>query len=461
MAVELDGGGGPSNAKSGDSACFNTELGQVLSLGWPNSVNQFLTFLPGLAMLHFLGSKPEHVAGAGMGFMFSNVAGLSLIIGTGAGAQPLISQAFGANNFQRCGDLLQRQLAIHSVLVLIIGVIWWNTKTVLVFFGQPADVASLAGQFLRWRIAALPALVLKENIANYLVAQRVMKLPMCVSMAAGILNILGFALFIPWLGFVGAPLAFTCANCFQALFLCIFARWLLPDRSAWPEWSWATSKAGWGEILKLALPGGILMLCEWWGWEMNLFFAGLLCRGGAGSSCVPLDVFPIVANTMVLAFMPNYGFSVAAGALIGNALGANDAARARRLAKVALCIAALVGGTIALSLVHARSWWGRLFSDDAEVIDLTGQVVPTVAAYIFLDCLGPGALVNICRSMSVVTLPAIINFMAFYVVAGSIWFDADIQVARAALGHNWLVVGACSRNGRHGIFTIALSLLLG
>ena len=57
-------------------------------------------------MLMFLDS--DNLEAAGMGFMFTNVTGMSLIIGFGSGVIPLIAQAFGAGNLQRCGDLLQR-----------------------------------------------------------------------------------------------------------------------------------------------------------------------------------------------------------------------------------------------------------------------------------------------------------------------------------------------------------------
>jgi MATE family multidrug resistance protein len=167
-------------------------------------------------------------------------------------------------------------------------------------------------------------------------------------------------------------------------------------------------------MLALALPGGILMLCEWWGWETNLFFAGLLC-GDAAAGCVQLDTFPIVANTMVIGFMPAYGFNITAGALIGNALGGNDAVSARRLSRVVLCLAALISSSISVTLIAVRRNWGMLFSQDEEIVDLTARAMPVIAAYILLDCLGPGALVSIFRSMNIVKLPAVINFAAFYV----------------------------------------------
>lgn len=94
-----------------------------------------------------------------------------------------------------------------------------------------------------------------------------------------------------------------------------------------------------------------MLWAEWWGWELNLFAAGYLCTSmvdnvlvndslqreiadtTAGpnqtASCVPLDVFPVLSQTMVICFMFHYGFSIQGGAHVGNLLGANLASRAK------------------------------------------------------------------------------------------------------------------------------------
>jgi len=395
---------------------YAAELGVILRLGWPNSVNQFLTFVPGLVMLTFLGSNADELAAAGMGFMFANVSGFSLIIGSGAGATPLISQAFGAGNYSRCGSLLQRQIAIHAVLVVFVAVVWLNTEQILVACHQPLTIAKLTGEFMRWRLVALPFFALKEDFTNFLMAQRVMVCPMVTSAIANISNIAIFPVLIARFGYLGAPLAMTLANVIQALALWQFAGRVLPYAEAWPQWSIKDSLQGWGEILRMSLPAGIMMLSEWWGWEMNLFFAGLLCDSAAEAACLPLDVFPIASNSMVVAFMPQYGFSLASSTIIGNALGQGEAAKARRTGKIAMVLAAMVTGSICCALLYFRRSWGLLFTTDLEVVELTGRVVPLVVAYVFLDALGPGALVCALRGMGLVRLPSVITFVSFYLV---------------------------------------------
>jgi hypothetical protein len=52
------------------------QLRVVVTLGLPNNVEKFSSFLPPFVMLMFMGALgPDEIAGAGMGFMFGNVSG--------------------------------------------------------------------------------------------------------------------------------------------------------------------------------------------------------------------------------------------------------------------------------------------------------------------------------------------------------------------------------------------------
>lgn len=407
-----------------------------------------------MAVLLFLGADADELAAAGMGFMFSNVTGFSLIVGFGAGATPLISQAFGARNFQRCGDLVQRQLAIHAMLLPLVGGIWYCTESILLAFGQPPVVSKLSADFMRWRILALPFFALKEDLICYLTAQRVMRFPMVVSSFANLTNIALYPVLIARFGFIGAPLGMNIGNVLQAVFTLAFTKWSLPVKEAWPAWNLKAALSGWCEMLKMAGPGGVMMLSEWWGWEINLFLAGILCQGVAGP-CVELDVFPMLSNTMVMSFFVHFGFSCAASALVGNALGAGLHERAKRISHTMLILAAAISGCVSLYLLSQRDRWGAYFTDDVRVIALTAQVMPYVAGYIFLDALGPGALTSLLRSMGLVRVPATINFVSFYAVGIPLGVFLTFTDAGGRRGLSGLWAGLLL-----GMFTMVACLLI-
>ena len=79
---KLHGHGDNINKK--ENVPWSAELYSILKLGWPNSVSFISSLLPGMLMLVFLGrleDGEELIAAGGMGFMFGNVTGFSIIIG--------------------------------------------------------------------------------------------------------------------------------------------------------------------------------------------------------------------------------------------------------------------------------------------------------------------------------------------------------------------------------------------
>mmetsp|Transcript_107724 Transcript_107724/g.310149 ORF Transcript_107724/g.310149 Transcript_107724/m.310149 type:complete len:573 (+) Transcript_107724:112-1830(+) len=429
------------------------DLVAILRWGWPNSVGAIMEFFPGFIMLMFMGSDEVELAAAGMGFMFANLTGVAFIIGFGAGAAPLVSQAVGAGNWPRCGDVLQRQLAIHGIAFLITAMIWWNTESILVAMKQPATIARLSARFVWWRLPGIPGQALNQDLKVYLQAMNVTMTPMLISLVASGATIAGFAPLIARFGFVGASLSISMGANLQGLLMYVATRCVLPQAEAWPVWSFRTAFQGWGEILRLSLPGGALMLAEWWGWEINLFFAGLLCEDGA-ENCVELDVFPLLSTTMVLGFMCHFGFAIAAGNLIGNSLGAGDHESARRMSFVELALAVVLAGAVSGTLMAVRGQWGWMFTSSAAVVDLTSRTLPLIAAYIFLDALGPAALVYTLRGMGVVKLPALFTILAFYVCG----IPIGLWLAFAGGEKRWGIFGLWS-GLVIGMFTMVACLL--
>jgi MATE family multidrug resistance protein len=418
------------------------ELREIIALGWPNSVSAFASFLPGFLMLMFF-KDPNELAAAGMGFMFGNVTGVSVIIGFSTGLSPLASQAFGAGNLRRVGQLLQRQVMMHLLLICVpVAVIWLATEPLLLFLGQPPEIAALSRVFLYWRIVALPFLALQQDLTLALQAQRVVKGPMILSCIMCALNVVLLWACIEELGFIGAPLALTITNVLSGVLLLVLApRWC--DSAALPKWSLAASfdVKGWGELLRLSLPGAFMLWAEWWGWEINLLFAGLLCKAQNDPAkqvqwrCAPLDLFPILSSTMVISFFVHVGFSIAAGAHVGNLLGASHPGRARTASRATLMLVLSIAAIESSVLLACRKEWGKLFTPgEPELVDMVGEQLPLIALYVLLDALGPGALNSLLRGVGLMRIPAVINVTAFYV------FGIPTGLG-LAFGLNWGIVG--------------------
>ena len=207
------------------------ELRVVIRLGWATSLSQVLQFTSGFVMMMFLDA--DEMGGAGMGLMFGNVTGISLILGFGTGLFPLASQAFGAKNYKRVGDLVQRQILLHMLLVCLpVSILWLFTEDILIAVNQPAEIAQLTGSFLRWRIVALPFIALQQDLEALMQCVQAPVVPrMLLYAVSAALNLILFFVLIDGngtglgLGFVGAPLALTITNIATALGLW----WLTPS----------------------------------------------------------------------------------------------------------------------------------------------------------------------------------------------------------------------------------------
>ena len=157
--------------------------------------------------------------------MFGNVTGISILVGFGFGLPPLASQAYGAKNYKRVGNLMQRQLAMELTTVCIpVAIVWASTESILVYLHQPAHIARLAGQFLTWRLVSLPFYTLQLNIEALMASTQAPVLSrMLTCGSATVLNLFLFWLLIPEeqmnLGFIGAPLSMTIVNIYTALVL--------------------------------------------------------------------------------------------------------------------------------------------------------------------------------------------------------------------------------------------------
>ena len=98
----------------------------------------------------------------------------AVITGFSSGMAALVSQAYGAENFARCGNILLKQLGVHVAVLVLITILWLNAENVLLLCKQPPEVARLTGLFLRWRLASLPFFALRLDLSTFLASQRIM-----------------------------------------------------------------------------------------------------------------------------------------------------------------------------------------------------------------------------------------------------------------------------------------------
>ena len=436
------------------------EARRVLRLGAPIAVLRIANFFPKAFMLAYVGrlhSGATMVAAAGTATMWCNITGVSLLVGTGLGGATLLSQAYGAKNYYRCGLILQRQMLIHALLICIIS--WplalFSETLLRDLLKQPPDTSALAAKFIMWRAPALPFMAINVNISSFLISQGQPRLSALANVVTSLALVPVLATLtrdsgMLSLGFIGAPISLTVAEIIEGCFLVALTPSTLrradqvkgsnrhyatlPRVGRWRDWRLATR--GWCEMLKLGMPAAVMTLAEWFGWESCLFTAGQLC---GGETCEQLEAFPIVSQTMVISFMIHYGFATAASARIGNALGAGNADGAKLAAKAAYLITTLiVTVNCSIILLFKERWTGFFVSDSSPSLQSTvSQVLPYVVLYIFFDALGPSASHQVLIGLGHIRFAAVFNVFAFWFVG----VPLGIALTKRGLGIEGLWMG--------------------
>ncbi|XP_075088425.1 protein DETOXIFICATION 16-like [Nicotiana tabacum] len=161
-----------------------------------------------------------------------------------------------------------------------------------------------------------------------------------------------------------------------------------------------------------------LSIFEYWSFEMVVLLSGLLPNPKLETS-----VLSISLNTCWMVYMVSVGLGAAIredlnlffSTRVSNELGAGRPQGARLALYVIVVVAISVGLIIATTTILVRFVWGKLYSNEEEVIAYVAKILPLLALSDFLDgfqCVLSGA----ARGCGWQKLCAFINLGAYYVV---------------------------------------------
>ncbi|CAL8995064.1 unnamed protein product [Prunus brigantina] len=162
-------------------------------------------------------------------------------------------------------------------------------------------------------------------------------------------------------------------------------------------------------LLVVSIP--LALICfEYWSFEMVVLLSGLLPNPKLETS-----VLSISLNTCWMVYMISVGLGSAISTRVSNELGAGQPQGAQLALRVMTIMALSEGAAIATATVLVRYVWGKLYSNENEVIIYVAKMMPLLALSDFLDgfqCVLSGA----ARGCGWQNLCVLINLGAYYVV---------------------------------------------
>jgi putative MATE family efflux protein len=162
-------------------------------------------------------------------------------------------------------------------------------------------------------------------------------------------------------GLAGAASALTISTCVSAIGYVLWVR-NTPLRNVWsarlPSLDWAT------RILKIAIPAAVTSTLRVL--SMTTFTLVLAMTASGSVAIAAMSTGFTIESVM---YMPSFGLAAAAGALVGQSLGANRPDRAERLGWIAAHHAALVTAALAIPLmIWARPVASLLLENKPDMI---------------------------------------------------------------------------------------------
>lgn len=393
---------------------------RILALAWPLLAGQLAVLAFGTVDTVMLGRHaPGDLAALAIGsaaYVSTFVGLMGVVMAVG----PVAARAYGAGRLLACGDQLRQSLWLAFGLSAIGCVLLRHPEPFLALANPDPVVELQARSYLRALSWALPASLLFAAFRAFHSAvsrPRVVmliqfgglaaKVPLTIALALGFAGSDAQPL-IPPMGVAGCGWATALVMWMQ-----VVIAWLKLRRDPFYRGFGLSralpgrpDRAAIGRLLKLGVPMGGSIMVEVTGFTfMSLFIARL----GAD----PVAGHQIAANLTGMLFMVPLSLGNAAAALVGQRLGAGDAAGARRLGWHAVQLGGLLALMTSVALALSRTPIAGLYTESPEVLAVASALLAWVSIFHLVDAL-QGVAAAVLRAYHVVTRP-------FAIYAASAW----------------------------------------
>ncbi len=357
----------------------------VLLLALPVVARMSLQSLVGLAdtaMVGRIGAAAIAAVGVSNQIVFFLIG---IITAFSIGTTTLVAQFIGADRKDKAQEVAIQSLLVTLLLSFAVGLFGFlfsfEIIEILISRMEETDpqVIAYGGEYLRIISLSIPlffSLILFNGIFQGAGDMRTPLIIMALTNAYNIVMdyflIFGIG-FFPELGVRGAAIATGSARVFAALAaFFILLRGTKYFRISLSRTSMRLEIPLIKDVLRIGIPAAMEQLIRSSGQTLLTILV-------AGLGTVSLAAHQVAMRGLSLAFMPAFGFGLAATTLVGQNLGARLMDRAEESGITANRIAMLAMGTLGAILFFLAPQFTRLFIEDPEVISQAALVLRIVA----------------------------------------------------------------------------------
>ncbi|MDQ3044760.1 MAG: MATE family efflux transporter [Chloroflexota bacterium] len=396
-----------------------------------------------------LGSYAVAGVGTSLEIVFFLISVLSAVA---IGATVLISQAIGAGNSVRANQVARQAIVWGLVLALPVSLGgYFAAPTIITVFGTEPDVAHAATTYLQITAATSITLLLSFVCGAILRGAGDSRTPLVASLLANVVNVVAAIVLI--FGYLGAPALGVAGSAWAAalaraagagLLLTLLVRGRRAV-SLGGQHGWMPRASIARQLMRLGIPSAVEQILMAGGFTTMVAVVAAL---GTAS----LAAQQIGFTALSIAFMPGFGFAIAATALVGQSIGAHRIADARAAARIATYWSIgwmTVGGL--LYFVFAGTVM-RVFTNDQEVITLGVRAIRALSIglpFWALWWVSGGALRGSGDTRTPMFMSATAVWLAVALAwvlvtwfdggVGTVWLTFFVTAPLGALG-NWLML---------------------
>ncbi len=316
-----------------------------------------------LLMVGSLGVVALAAVGLGMQFIMVLNAVMNLYV---VGGNAVIARHIGGKRFHRANiaffNILLLALGL-SLIALVIG--YLGAKDFYLWMGTGENVADLGLGYFGVLSLGMPLIFLDALFFNALSAASKTKVSLYIKIVSALLNVLlNYTLIFGHFGFEamgveGAAIATVISYGFNVIVYFV----LVSQKSCVLRFYAYFSLESMKSILKIGIPASIERLISVLSF---MVFVMVITKYGTEA----LAGYQVGLRIEGIAFMPGFGFSIAAMALVGQGLGAKNASLAHAEAITVTKIAAGFMGFIGLFLIFVPEFFCSFFTQDLKTIEM-------------------------------------------------------------------------------------------
>ncbi|KAF5693580.1 ethionine resistance protein, partial [Fusarium denticulatum] len=317
----------------------------------------------------------EELAAVNLATMTASITSYVPVQGLATCLDTLCAQAYGSGHKHLVGLQAQRMTWLLWIIMIPIAVVWWFSEPILAAAVGPGRTTQLAALYMRILIAGMPGVSAFESAKRW--------------------------------GFPGAAIAMAVTHNLLPILLILYVR-LFEGYECWKGFS-RKAFTNWGPMIKLALPGMIMIEAQFSVLEILTIAAG---RFGTAQ----LAAQGVLVTVTSMSFNIPFPLAIATSTRVANLIGADLSKAARVTAKVAI-VAALIVGSINLTIFSIlRRQIPAVFTEDEQVIDIASNVILVCAVMQIFDALAAVSH-GLLRGIGRQSIGSYANLFAYYVVA--------------------------------------------